>query len=116
MLREERNNRELNINDLCYAFQHRSVEELMKRVHLALDKVDVKTFALAGGVAANSLLRENILNLEQKYPELNVLIPPFWACMDQAAMIGLAAEVYYRHGITATCEISALSNKSLNDN
>lgn len=116
MLREERNNRELNIENLAYAFQHQSVYELMERVNYALDTREVKTLVLAGGVAANSLLRTQILDLNAPYPNLNILIPPLWACMDQAAMIGLAAEVYYEKGIVANCEISAFSNKSLQTN
>ncbi len=113
MLREERNNQEIILEDLAFAFQESAVFELMKRVNLALEMKEVKTFALAGGVAANSRLREEILNLNATYPDLNVLIPPLWACMDQAAMIGLAAEEYIKQGIVGDCEISALSNKRL---
>ncbi|HZJ87378.1 MAG TPA: tRNA (adenosine(37)-N6)-threonylcarbamoyltransferase complex transferase subunit TsaD [Erysipelothrix sp.] len=113
MLREERHNRALVLEDLAFAFQESAVYELMKRVHLALEEKNVKTFALAGGVAANSKLREEILKLNETYPDLNVLIPPLWACMDQAAMIGLAAEEYIKEGIFGDCEISALSNKRL---
>ncbi len=68
---------------------------------------------LAGGVAANSKLREDILDINKKHPEVNILIPPLWACMDQAAMIGLAAEEYIKYNVFATCEISAVSNKPL---
>ncbi len=114
MLREERLGNELIIEDLAYAFQHAAVDELMKRVYLALDNIEVKTFVLAGGVAANSELRERVNALELK--DTQVLIPPLWACMDQAAMIGLAAEEYIKEGITSTCEISALSNMSLPSN
>lgn len=116
MLREERNNRELNIENLAYAFQHQSVYELMERVNYALETHKIKSLVLAGGVAANSLLRTQILDLKTTHQELNILIPPLWACMDQAAMIGLAAEVYYEKGIVANCEISAFSNKSLETN
>lgn len=113
MLREERQNRELIVEDLAYAFQESAVNELVKRVRLAIDTVEVKTLALAGGVAANSRLRQEIDALAQEYPQLNILIPPLWACMDQAAMIGLAAEEYIKQGITGDCEISAISNKPL---
>lgn len=114
MLREERMGNELITEDLAYAFQHAAVDELMKRVNLALENEDVKTFVLAGGVAANSELRKRVeaLNLE----DIQILIPPLWACMDQAAMIGLAAEEYIKEDITATCEISAKSNMPLPSN
>ena len=113
MLREERNGREIIIEDLCYAFQTRSIEELIKRVLLVLETMEVKTLALAGGVAANSLLRSEIQGINQIYPDLNILIPPIWACMDQAAMIGLAAEVYNKHGIRGDSSLSPLSNIKL---
>lgn len=111
MLREERNYRELIVEDLAFAFQEAAVNELVKRVDLALSLYDIKTLVLAGGVAANSRLREEILKFKSE--DLQVLIPPLWACMDQAAMIGLAAEEYIKYDIQGDCEISALSNKPL---
>ncbi|CAM3559695.1 tRNA (adenosine(37)-N6)-threonylcarbamoyltransferase complex transferase subunit TsaD [Erysipelothrix urinaevulpis] len=113
MLREERNGRDIIIEDLAFAFQMAAVDELMKRLELALTKVDVKTVVLAGGVAANSQVRERSASIKKNNPELSVLIPPLWACMDQAAMIGLAAEHAYQAGFVADCEISAKSNIKL---
>ena len=113
MLREERNERPLVEEDLAYAFQMAAVDELMNRLNLALDTVDVKTLVLAGGVAANSQVRERFNKLKLDYPDLNILTPPLWACMDQAAMIGLAAESAYNRGELADCELSAKSNIKL---
>lgn len=113
MLREEREGREINVEDMCYAFQHAAVDTLMERVNYALEHYDVKSFVLAGGVAANSEVRKRVNNLKNTYPELNVLQPPLWACMDQAAMIGLAGYVAYQKGHRATCEMSALSNNPI---
>lgn len=114
-LREERNDRELIVEDVAYAFQERVVEQLFDRVNKALETVDVKTFALAGGVAANSLVRTKAESLEAQNEGLSVLIPPLWACMDQAAMIGLAGVIAYRRGIRADYDISAKSNIKLSD-
>ena len=113
MLREERQERPLIKEDLAYAFQMAAVNELMNRLKLALAEVDVKTLVLAGGVAANSQVRSEVENLKSEFPELNILIPPLWACMDQAAMIGLAAESAYIHGHVADCELTAKSNIKL---
>lgn len=115
ILREERENRELNVDDMAYAFQHAAVNNLMSRVNIALERYDVQSFVLAGGVAANSEVRKQVEGLKTTYPDLNILQPPLWACMDQAAMIGLAAYTCFNKGIVAGCEISALSNKQLND-
>ncbi|WP_159638020.1 tRNA (adenosine(37)-N6)-threonylcarbamoyltransferase complex transferase subunit TsaD [Erysipelothrix anatis] len=112
-LREERNERPVIVEDVAYAFQHAAVNELVSRVKLALTSYDVKTLALAGGVAANSEVRKQMNELKDTYPELNILQPPLWACMDQAAMIGLAAFTAFEKGARATCELTAQSNKQL---
>lgn len=113
MLREEREGREIVVEDMCYAFQHAAVDTLMDRVTKALDSLPVATFVLAGGVAANSEVRKRVSNLKNTHPNLNILQPPLWACMDQAAMIGLAGQVAYDKGYRADCEMTALSNNPL---
>lgn len=112
-LREEREGREVIVEDVAYAFQHAAVDALMSRVQRALDTLDVKSFVLAGGVAANSEVRKRVEDLKEVYPELNILQPPLWACMDQAAMIGLAGHIAQGMGISGDCEISANSNIQL---
>lgn len=112
-LREERNDRPVIVEDVAYAFQHAAVNELVSRVKKALSLYDVKTLALAGGVAANSEVRKQMNGLKETHPELNILQPPLWACMDQAAMIGLAAFTAFEKGARATCELTAQSNKQL---
>lgn len=112
-LREERNDRPVIVEDVAYAFQHAAVNELVSRVKKALSLYDVKTLALAGGVAANSEVRKQMNGLKDTHPELNILQPPLWACMDQAAMIGLAAFTAFEKGARATCELTAQSNKQL---
>ena len=113
MLREEREGNVVNVEDMCYAFQHAAVDTLMQRVHVALATYPAASFVLAGGVAANSEVRKRVSNLAQTYPKLNILQPPLWACMDQAAMIGLAGYTAFEKGYRATCEISPLSNKPI---
>lgn len=113
MLREEREGRAIDVEDMCYAFQHAAVDTLMQRVHVALETYPVASFVLAGGVAANSEVRKRVSALAQTYPDLNILQPPLWACMDQAAMIGLAGYTAYAKGYRATCEMSPLSNKPI---
>lgn len=106
LLREERAGRVLNIEDMAASFQEKAVGELYKRVDRALASYPVEQFVLAGGVAANSLVRKKA----QTITSVEVLMPPIWACMDQAAMIGLAAYYAWERGIRGTCEMSPLSN------
>lgn len=97
----------LNIENLAHAFQEAAVGELMKKTRLALDTYPVKHFVLAGGVAANSRLRECVLGLSDEYEDVQITIPPLWCCTDNAAMIGAVAYIAYKHGIKADLSLSA---------
>ncbi|NTW95441.1 MAG: tRNA (adenosine(37)-N6)-threonylcarbamoyltransferase complex transferase subunit TsaD [Erysipelotrichaceae bacterium] len=105
--REAKLNQDINQEDLAYAFQEAVLGELLRKTKLVLDTYEVKHLVLAGGVAANSRLRVLINELNSEYPELKITIPPLWCCTDNAAMIGAAAEVAYRHGIRGNLQISA---------
>lgn len=81
------------IEDLAASFQHTIVETLIdKLIRAAYDK-QIGRVALAGGVSANSALRQQLLERGKK-EGLEVLIPPLEYSTDNAAMIGAAA--YYR--------------------
>jgi len=103
----QRNKEELIIADLAYAFQEAAINEIMNKTLIALEQNSVKHFVLAGGVAANSRLRERVLELNTYYPELKITIPPMWCCTDNAAMIGAVAYVAYQHGVSGDLSISA---------
>ena len=98
---------DLNHEDLAYAFQEAAVGELMLKTRLALDTYPVKHFVLAGGVAANSRLRELVLGLNETYSDVQITIPPLWCCTDNAAMIGAVAYIAYKHGVRADLSLSA---------
>lgn len=104
--REAKTNTSINQEDLAYAFQEAVLGELLRKTRLALDTYTVKHLVLAGGVAANSRLRVLVNDLKSDYPDLKITIPPLWCCTDNAAMIGAAAEVAYRHGIRGKLDIS----------
>lgn len=103
----QKNKEELNIADLSYAFQEAALNEIIDKTKLALSKYDVKHFVLAGGVAANSRLRERVSELNDIDPNLKITIPPMWCCTDNAAMIGAVAYIAYQHGVVADLSISA---------
>ncbi len=84
---------EENLNDLCASIQYAIIKHLMKKLILAAEQTGIKQIALAGGVSANSSLR-NILMEEGKKRNWQTYIPAFEYCTDNAAMIAMAA--YYK--------------------
>lgn len=106
--RMERNNETFKPEDLACSFQETAISTLLERADKALTQYPVQQFLLAGGVAANSCLREHVLNdIQKKYPNVECIIPPLACCTDNAAMIGVAGSVAYRHGVRGEYDISA---------
>jgi N6-L-threonylcarbamoyladenine synthase len=77
------------LRNLCAAFQKRVVDVLIKKAILAAEAEGVSNIVLAGGVAANRELRERSATEAAKVG-LSVIVPPFRACTDNAAMIAYA--------------------------
>ena len=72
--------------DICASFQHAATEVLVKRISKALTDTGREGIVLAGGVAANKLLRRKISTLQESL-NITVLYPPIAHCTDNAAMI-----------------------------
>jgi N6-L-threonylcarbamoyladenine synthase len=60
---------------------------------------------LAGGVAANSRLRELMAERMKEVPDCELVIPPLKYCTDNAAMIGGLGYHYFRHGLTDNLDL-----------
>lgn len=82
----------LNIPDICCSFQCSAVDMLVDKTIKAAIKFKQNKIALAGGVAANSYLRESITEKAKKYG-IEVYYPSLILCTDNAGMIGSSA--YY---------------------
>lgn len=80
-----------NLYNLCASIQHSIVTHLMKKLVLASKQTGIKNIALAGGVSANSYLR-NAIEAQQKKLGWNTFIPAFEYCTDNAAMIAITAQ------------------------
>jgi len=83
-----------NRNDLCASIQYTVVEILMAKLRKAAKELKINQIALAGGVSANSALREAFQNHANKYG-WKVFIPPFAYTTDNAAMIAISGYFKY---------------------
>ena len=77
-----------NLDDICASAQKTIIDILLHKLKLAATKFNIHEIALAGGVSANSGLRDAILQGEKRYG-WNVHIPDFKYCTDNAAMIAI---------------------------
>jgi len=86
------------MNDLCASFQAAAVDQLVEKSKRALALTSAKTFLLGGGVAANSLLRQQLATMITKnFPSVECHQPVLSLCPDNAAMIAIAGIFHARH-------------------
>ena len=85
---------EENKNDLCASIQSGIVSFLLKKIEKAALHTGITQLAIAGGVSANSSLRQGLIDLGGKHG-WEVFIPKFEFCTDNAAMIGIAGYFKY---------------------
>ncbi len=86
-----------NLRDLCAAFQRRVVDTLIGKALVAAEKQSLDTIVLGGGVAANSELRRRGIELCGAR-NVRLIVPPFAACTDNAAMIAYAGAALVQAG------------------
>ncbi len=103
---------ELDIPSLCAAFTAAVSDTLVPRVTMALEQTGCRKIAVAGGVAANSRIRGDILAAAQRLGA-QVYLPPLKLCGDNAAMIGAQAYYEYLAGNTADMSLNAYATKSI---
>lgn len=96
-LRENPNFIDENIHDLAASIQYSIVKSLTDKMEIALQQTTFTNFALSGGVAANSALRNAMIQLSEKYNK-KVCIPPLSLTTDNAAMIAVCGYFKYKKG------------------
>ena len=105
--RLKRQGKEVSGADLAWCFQETALNLLVEKTILAAKEYQPKMLVLAGGVAANSRLRELIIERAEELEGIKTVIPPLKYCTDNAAMIGAAGYAAYCHGEFGTMSDAA---------
>jgi N6-L-threonylcarbamoyladenine synthase len=103
---------EIDIPSLCASFTAAVSDTLVPRVVRAIEETGCKKIAVAGGVAANSRIRADILAAAEKLGA-EVYLPPLSLCGDNAAMIGAQAYYEFLAGNVADMSLNAYATKSI---
>lgn len=97
---------EENLNDICASVQKTIIDILMDKLEKAALEYDVKEIAIAGGVSANSGLRQ-AMNERVETLGWSVYIPKFEYTTDNAAMIAMVAKLKYDRKEFADLSVAA---------
>ena len=102
---------DINKADLCASFEKNVTETLLHNIEKAIKKTGLKTIALAGGVSANSYIRNAFKELEKD--GIKVYMPDLKLCTDNAAMIAYAGYYNFIAGKRDTLDLNAIPNLKL---
>ncbi len=101
---------DVNRNDLCASIQRTIIDILMDKLEKAAHSLSVTHIAIAGGVSANSLLRQELLNRESSLG-WQTYIPDFEFCTDNGAMIAITGYYHYQEKSFADMSVKAEARK-----
>ena len=107
-------NPDINKADLCASFEATVTEILIENTLKAAKKLNINKIALAGGVSANSYIREKFIELE-KTNQMQIYYPKPILCTDNAAMIASAGYYNYINGKTSNLELNAIPNLKIGE-
>jgi N6-L-threonylcarbamoyladenine synthase len=105
---------EENLHDLCASIQHHLVTMLLDKLEQAVQQTGIKEVGIAGGVSANSYLREQ-LAVRALRNGWTTFIPAFEYCTDNAAMIAIAAHYKYQDGLFSSLEVTPMARYPINN-
>lgn len=95
----------LSIRDVAASFQAAVVDTLVEKTIKAAEETGVDKIVVAGGVAANSLLRSR-MNEEAQKKNMRLCFPGMSLCIDNAAMIALAGYLHFKRGETSKLDLN----------
>lgn len=109
---ETQRGNEIRKSDLACTFQEIAIKQLVDKTKKALQDYDIKNLIVAGGVSANKYLRSELTKLCNEL-NVNLSIPEFKYCTDNAAMIGAAAYPLFKAKKFADYSLNASSSDNL---
>ena len=104
---------EENKEDLCASLQYTVIEILMKKLRLAAKELKIKHVAVAGGVSANTGLREAFVDHARRYG-WSIYIPKFAYTTDNAAMVAMSGHYNYLEGKQNTMDTVPYARVTMN--
>ena len=105
---------EIRVDDMAKSFQDVAIGMIVDKAMNAAMEYNVKQVVLAGGVSANSYLREQMA-LRLKNTDIELIIPPLWCTTDNAAMIAKVAERLYKEKLFAPLTLGVDPNWKISD-
>lgn len=103
---------EVNIPDLAASFQQAVIDVLVTKTFRAAKSKNIKTISIAGGVSANSLLRETFAKMADQQGA-KIIYPPMSLCTDNGAMIAALAYYKLQEGHVSDIYLDAMANAPL---
>jgi N6-L-threonylcarbamoyladenine synthase len=97
-----------NLNDICASVQYSIVNILLTKLKKAASELGISEIAIAGGVSANSGLRNSLQSMATQ-EGWNIYIPAFEYCTDNAAMIAMAGHFKYMNRDFVGQDVAPLS-------
>ena len=98
------------ISDVAASYQKAIIDCLISKLQLAVKQTGVNTITIAGGVAKNSVLRNQ---LKEVFPKNNIIFPDLNYCTDNAAMISYLGEKKFNLGFKANIDFGIVPNFQL---
>ena len=102
----------INKYDLACSFQKCVTNHLVDKTKKALEKYNLKTLVISGGVASNTYIRNSLQEMCNSI-DVEMHMPPKLYCTDNAAMIGAAAYILYKNNKFSDLSLNAKSNVQL---
>jgi len=104
---------EVSLADIAASYQQAIIDILTEKMKRAINYTGAKTCVIAGGVAANKILRKNI---KENINDIKFLFPDLKYCTDNAAMVSFLGELKFSHINKNSIEFGIKPNLKLNKN